>query len=173
MQWTGSSSASGRNLFWLSQTPSTANPTLSTAFSTGTQLDKGSPDCVKKIHLTALSFTTDTVIYYFLVEWIVQISFLGLMCSIKFQELAHHQFESQFIQFFFCFFLGGRDMRALFQSIGSQQLDAVTGSFSLLMKKHIWSTLVPKCLFPKFSSWKPTRQRESAHMLVYSVFICV
>lgn len=105
VQWTGSSSASGRNLFWLSQTLSTANPTLSTALSTGTQLDKGTPDGVKKIHLTALSFTTDTVNYYFLVEWIVQISFLGLMCSIKFQELAHHQFESQFIQFFFLFLL--------------------------------------------------------------------
>lgn len=34
-QWIGSSSASGRNIFWLLLTPTVENPTLSTAFFTG------------------------------------------------------------------------------------------------------------------------------------------
>lgn len=41
--WTGSSSASGRNIFWLLLIPLTENPTLSTAFSTGTQLVDHTP----------------------------------------------------------------------------------------------------------------------------------
>lgn len=69
------------------------------------------------------------------------------------------------------FFLGGRDMKALFLFIGSQLLDAVTGSFSALKEKHIWSTPVPKNLSPKCSSWKPTRQRESVHVVLCFVFI--
>lgn len=37
----------------------------------------------------------------------------------------------------FIFFLGGRDMKALFLFIGSQRLGAVTGSFSALKENHI------------------------------------
>lgn len=75
VQWTGSSSASGRNHSWLSQTPSTANPTLSTAFSTGTQLNKGTPDGRKK------KSPDNPFIYHWhcylllSVEWKVQIFF--------------------------------------------------------------------------------------------------
>lgn len=48
-------------------------------------------------------------------------------------------------------------MKVLFLFTGSQQLDAVTGSFSPPEAIHIWCTLVPKHLSPKFSSLRLIR----------------
>lgn len=73
-----------------------------------------------------------------------------------------------------CLLSGGRDMKALFPFTGSQQSGAVTGSFSAPKENHIWSTLVPKYLSPKCSSWKSTRKRrERACGFVYCIYLCV
>lgn len=57
VQWTGSSSASGRNIFWLSLTPLMASRTLSTAFSTGTQLVNNTPPQSEIVHAPWLPLT--------------------------------------------------------------------------------------------------------------------